>query len=132
MVDSTRIPKDSYPFSTQDGRAIPLDTARIRWVAGIVLTDSSVKAFTFDEFDPVILFHCLEPVIAVPAAQSSLPLADGNKYDKGFYIPAGFLATLTVETGTYEFRTLSGTAILYMQSVEKWAGLSTQNNFGAS
>lgn len=120
-----------YPFSTADGKSIPLDIVRpagclmlpVALTASAALTvPANIEAFTvFCTEDCILTFHATAPVASVPAS--------GVLAVDSFYLPKGLIITLSPPIGKQLFSVIGVTAAgeFVAQFLESWSGLALQS-----
>lgn len=127
MVDS-RIPAGNYPFSTQDGKAIPLDILKTRGLLISTFDAVSDSLITIPEGSEIaVLFSSTDCLFSIGSALGSLP-ADNSLKEKTFYIPASHAVTIVLEQGSSYVRGM-GTGVLYVQLIERWVGMGLDTNY---
>lgn len=121
-----------YPFSTADGKAIPLDIVRPHGTIKKSFTNASPTAAlscpsTIEVFSILTTADCIVKFAASSA--SAAALSDGVLATDTIYIPADILTVISPPIGKKSFSIIgdseTGTAII--QFFEKWSGLSLQS-----
>lgn len=119
-------PPNNYPFSTKDGKVIPLDIIKAK---GLIIQDVGVvdAAITIPVGSNVAIVtstvDCIIFMGAIPG-----PLADGVFYPEAMYIHKNILYTISLEEGTIAIRA-PAIGTVYIQIIEQWAGLALNVNF---
>lgn len=121
------IPKDNYPFATQDGMAIPLDVIRPNRVHLVGLQVSDVT-FTLSPEAQVAVFYSTTACV-VSLGSDTKAIAVGNTIEDALYIPANTAVVSTVSGGTKRVGTFLTTGTLVVQEIERWAGLALDVNY---
>lgn len=127
MVDS-RIPAGNYPFSTQDGKAIPLDILKTK---GLIIQEYNIGS------DALITIPAEAEIAVLIASQDCIisvgeivgPIVNNTLKAKAYYIPKATAVTITVEPGSCYVRghTLGG--VLSVQLIERWVGMGLDTNY---
>jgi len=117
-------PKELYPFSTQDGRAIPVDIAMpVSLVAfsftantpqGIIIPAGFTTCYVFASKDCILRLNNT----ALPAG-----LVSGTEYDNAIFIPGNLPMTLLLAPGNAQLLGGANAGTLYLNSIEQWAAL---------
>jgi hypothetical protein len=127
MVTQTA-PQDNYPFSTSDGKVIPLDIIKPKGA----LFHSFTTALSYVEvpvaISSVAILIATEDCFVVFGDPPASILGD-IFYDKMIYIPKGNAVATTLEDSAINVKAISTSGILYVQLIEKWAGLSLDTSF---
>lgn len=120
--------KDLYPFATQDGQAIPLDIIN---PAGLVFQDFILGAsteFTIPAGYEVGTFFATKDCIVSFGAD--LVSFDANTmHTNTLLLPAGVVVTAAFIAGPAYVRGIAEVGTVYMQLIEKWAGLGLPQQF---
>lgn len=121
-------PSEAYPFSTQDGKAIPLDIIKPAYLliknfsivsSSLTITEDMRVATLFSSVSCLFRFEVDIPVIV-----------DGTAYSRMILVPANTILTVALVTGTAYVKSLSGdNGTLYLQVIEKWAGLALDRQY---
>lgn len=123
-----QIPSQVYPFATQDGKPIPLDIIRPAGLIQIAFNNSSSVNFTLTN-------TYTEGIILATSAclvrqGTDIPsIIDGTFYQDMFLVYTDTLITVSLLPGTIYVKGLSGSGTLYLQLIEKWAGLALPKQF---
>jgi hypothetical protein len=119
------IPREIYPFTTNDGKAIPLDIVKpIGVTKYALLTDALTDVNTLEENTVVVLYSTVDCLISFTGTLAILPVVNGTTYTDSIFVPAGTLMTVEPIFGSGKAVALDAAGSLYVQQVEKWAGLS--------
>lgn len=117
-----------YPFSTQDGKAIPLDIIR---PSGLLYRNFNASS----EIDLIIPTGY--PIAAVIANEvclikfnGSIGIFDENiVYTDLLLIPANTITIVSITPGTGAIKGIINSGTAYFQLIEKWAGLALDKQF---
>jgi hypothetical protein len=115
---------DLYPFATQDGKAIPLDIIR---PAGLIIqefTSNSNTALNSTEELDVAVFMASKPCTVSFDTEIPYPAVNGTFYPGALIVPAGVIVTVKCPSSSLFVRGLSEGGTLYIQAIERWAGLA--------
>lgn len=123
-----QIPSQVYPFATQDGKPIPLDIIRPAGLIQISFNNSSSVNFTLtDTYTEGIV---LATSACLVRQGTDIPsMVDGTFYQDMFLVYTDTLITVSLLSGTIYVKGLSGSGTLYLQLIEKWAGLALPKQF---
>lgn len=123
-----QIPSQVYPFATQDGKAIPLDIIRPAGLIQLAFNNSSVVNFTLtDTYTEGIILATSACIIR---QGSTIPsIVDGTFYQDMFLVYTDTLITVSLLPGIIYVKGLTGSGTLYLQLIEKWAGLALPKQF---
>lgn len=116
--------KEVYPFATSDGKAIPLDI--IYPSALVKLTNG--QSFTLAAGYEVAAIHAFgaEAILSFNGALGSVNTA--TLYEDTVFIPPNGLAIVRLPSATVHVITGTG-GVVYIQLIEKWAGLALPSQF---
>lgn len=117
-----------YPFSTQDGKAIPLDILKPKGLMFCIADPLIPKTLDLGAEAQVALITATGTAIA-SFSDSLSALVPEFMYEDGLLIPKDtFVATLLL--GRYlNVRAMSESCTVYVQLIEKWAGLALPLQF---
>lgn len=116
-----------YPFATQDGKSIPLDIIR---PSGLLF-----KSFTTTPAEITIPEGY--PVAAIIADKACLIKFNGSisgfventVYTDLLLVPAETIVIVSILSGIGSVRGITETGTVYIQLIEKWAGLALDKQF---
>lgn len=119
-------PDGIYPFSTRDGKPIPVEI-----IEPLALLNKSFQFISTENFTlPVGYETCALYSISGCLLEmgSSMPasLVDGTSYSNVLLVPPNTIITAKLIPGTARIRGLSSTGSLWIQRIRKWASLSLQ------
>jgi len=126
-------PRQVYPFATVDGKPIPLDIIKPSGLQIISVDDATGGSLVApaEMIDPglVVVFMasdlCLVKIgDATPPSAASF--AAGALVEDCIIVPKNTLVTtwIKAETAALGARAILGTVTLYVQYIERWAGLA--------
>ena len=109
-----------YPLSTEDGKSIPLEV--IRPLGAFVLSVADEATFTTGAY-PVVSIRCTKDAVLV--FDSSVVISEGVDIADALILPAETIITAAIPVSTPSKIKLmeEGPATLYVQYIQKWAGL---------
>lgn len=126
------MPAGIYPFSTQDGKAIPLDIIKPKGLISCAYTNGVVAHCVIPPDGSVgVLTSSFPCILRFGAVDMPVPPVDGVYYPDAVYIPAGGIITVALTPGPVSVvgaATKSG--VLYIQLIEQWAGLGLPTQYG--
>ena len=116
-----------YPFSTQDGKAIPLDILKPSHLFHISFTTTS-SSITLPEGAQVAMF--MATVGAIVSFGAAVSFAGGSwNQANSLYVPKDIIVSSTVKDSTIHVRGVEGSGSLWVQIIEKWAGLALTKQY---
>jgi len=126
MVD--KVPLNIYPFTTKDGKVIPLDIVRSKGIIKQTFTASSSREIAIPEGFDVALLYANQDCIFVNNDGTLAPPAYAGLVDNvlsplAVFIPKGHAITVSVNPGIARVRGLTTNGFIIVQLIEKWAGL---------
>lgn len=116
-------PAGVYPFSTQDGKAIPLDIIKPTGVLRKTFTSAGDDMLVVPDGTEVATIHA-DADCVVGFDGSVGVLVDGVVLPNSLYVPAGSIITVALDSGPIAVRGISGSGTLTLQTIDKWAGLA--------
>lgn len=125
MTDISQI----YPFSTQDGKAIPLDIVQSK---GFLFKSFTLTAASFTVPADKLVGVCFASESCLIRVAQTLPssLTEDFDYSDTLLLPKGMAVTTVFTPGIYYVRGLDLAGTVYIQFVEKWVGLALERQFG--
>jgi len=125
---ATQVPSQVYPFATQDGKPIPLDIIR---PAGLIKIDfGNISNVNFTLADTYTEGIILATAACIVRQGSTIPsIADGTFYQDMFLVYTNTLITVSLLAGPIYVKGLTDSGTLYLQLVEKWAGLALPKQY---
>lgn len=113
---------DLYPFATQDGKAIPLDIIKPAFLYMCNVASTVVVPTKYQ----VVAIHAINVDALVRFGEDLvIPLTSGVYYENTVYIPKNGVVMVALPDNTLHIYP-SNTGIVYVQGMEKWAGLGLQ------
>ena len=126
--NSTGIPEQLYPLTTQDGQSIPNDVIKPTFF--LPMTASSGSFQTADlpsDTDLLVIYSEADIIVAWEIEDISFPLLNGTVYSKMLFIPA-FHATVCTVLGdkiSVALRASTGNAAaVNVQGIQRWEALA--------
>lgn len=116
-----------YPFSTQDGKSIPVDIT-----APVALTTSNFLAGTSEAltipagYEVAWLYATQDCVLKIGGAAIPGTLVEGVSYEKAMFIPSFTILTALLAPGSASITGVGGAGTLYINAMEQWAALAHQ------
>ena len=120
---------DVYPFSTQDGKAIPLDILKPAWLFLHGFSPDASTSLTLSDANLIGVFISSESVIISFDAALDSPLVAGMSLPKALYVPKGVIVTSVIPSQQLHARAVDTAGTLYIQLIEKWAGLALAKQY---
>jgi hypothetical protein len=124
MAQDANLYPELYPFSTQDGKSIPLDIIR---PAGLIIQSFTASGNTFLESSTpldVAVFMASKPCLVGFGEEVPNPAVNGEFYSNSLIIPAGVIITVKCPSSIMYIRGTDEAGTLYVQAIHRWAGLS--------
>ena len=123
-------PTDLYPFSTRDGKVIPLDIIRSKTLIPIAVNTLATSLITLPTGSTVaLIYSTVDCIIKLNSTSGTLLPIDNVPIAKGIFIPARAAIAAAVEAGSAVAQSISKNGVLYVQVVEQWAGLGLDANY---
>jgi len=121
-------PANVYPFSTADGKAIPLDIIR---PMGLIIKTFTIASASFTiPTDAVVgVLYSTSPCVVRFGTDISLPVTDGAEIADAVLVPAEMAVTVALTAGTAYVHGLIESGTLYIQLIEQWAGLALSKQY---
>lgn len=112
-----------YPFATEDGKSIPLEV--IRPLGAFVLSVPDEATFTTGPYELVSIRSTKDAILVFNSATS---IVEGVELADALVLPAETIITAAIPIDTPSKIKLmeDGPAKLYIQYIQKWAGLGFQ------
>lgn len=122
------LPVGIYPFSTQDGKVIPLDIIKGQAVIPQPYLPASDSMFSIPAWAGVgVLMSdtgCLVRFGAAIAVEAGVPISDC------IVVPAGGIITTVLTPGEVHVQGLTKGGTLYVQLIEQWAAIGLPTQYG--
>jgi hypothetical protein len=116
-----------YPFSTSDGKAVPVDIAS---PVGLVAWDfvlATPLAITIPAgYETAWAYATATCVLKLGVGALPTALVDGTNYPASILIPAYTMITLLLVPGSAAILGLESGGSLYINAIEQWAALAHQ------
>lgn len=127
-------PVGVYPFSTQDGKAIPLDIIRPKGLIICAFTPAAlltVSHCTIPDGTVVgVLTSSAECIVRFGPEDIPSVLEDGTLYEDTVFIPAGGGVTVVLQPGPISVTGTNKAGALFIQIIDQWAGLGLPTQYG--
>ena len=121
-------PSEVYPFATQDGKAIPLDILKPSSLVFYAFTDVAKTDIVIPTTSQVAIFLASEACL-LSFEGSLIALTSGIEYTKTLLIPKDVIVASVIQGTFAQIRGLTASGTLYVQLIEKWAGLALDKQF---
>ena len=118
-----------YPFATQDGQAIPLDILRPSGLVLIAFTDSASVELEVPDDQSVAIFIATSTCAIQFGSVLPAPLVGSTLYPDTLLVPAGQAVASVLSPGLCSVLGLSSDGQLFVQFIEKWAGLALDRQY---
>ncbi len=123
------IPNELYPFSTQDGKAIPLEIVRPLAFVFVALSTSYGSVVLNNKFNLAALFASVDCVMDTTGLETTL--VAGTTYNGMLFIPANTVVMAALPTITAKVRSIADDGQLFIQGVQQWSALNLARQFTA-
>lgn len=115
---------DLYPLSSQRGDAIPLEIIKpLSLVAYNFIAVTSGDITIPASYNCCWLYATKDCILAFTVANLPAALVSGTEYLNTIFIPANSPIAIQVTPGEASLLGLNEDGILYMNSIQQWAGL---------
>lgn len=109
-----------YPFSTEDGKSIPLEVIRPLGVFVLPVTTGGHAIALDSSFDLVSVLSTV-PIIWTFNGDT---IAENVIIPDALFVPADTIMTVDLPSGAaHHVKSLNGSGYVYIQGIQKWAGL---------
>lgn len=122
-------PSEVYPFATQDGKAIPLDILKPSSFVYFSFVSAAKTDIVIPQTSSVAIFLASETCL-VSFEASLVGITAGVEYTKTLLVPKDVIVASVIQGLTAQVRGLTASGSLYVQLIEKWAGLSLEKQYG--
>lgn len=117
-----------YPFSTQDGKAIPLDIIRPSGLLYRNFTELAESSLNIPDGYPVAAVIADKPCLVKFAGSIGI-LAEDIVYSDLLIVPANTITIVSLLSGVGAVKGLTEAGTIYVQLIKKWAGLALDKQF---
>lgn len=121
-------PAGVYPFSTMDGKPIPLDIIKPTGLIPKSFTAVGDSSFVVPSDAVVGVFISNQACLIRFGATVGAPV-DATEIPNTILIPADMAVTVALTAGTCYVRGLTASGTVYLQLMEKWAALALPTQF---
>ena len=121
------LPRELYPFATQDGKAVPLEIIQPTAMVMLDITTSYSTLALPDSLNLAAIFASCDCVIDLTGAATTL--TSGTLYNSMLFVPASTVVMAKLETVTAKIRAVSDSGVIFIQGVERWAALNLARQF---
>lgn len=122
-------PANVYPFATQDGKAIPLDILRPSGIMILTFQVATESFFIIPNGYEVGIFFSPTWVLARFGQPFTVPVLNNTLYTDALIIPSGTMTVASLTQGPCYIKGLTENGTLYLQLIEKWAGLALDKQY---
>jgi hypothetical protein len=122
-------PQDNYPFSTRDGKVIPLDILRSKSIVFQDFTSILTANITIPVGSSVAYGYATEDCVLVLESSASIVFAPDTPITKGIFFPKDHVVVFAVSPGVSSIKGLTASGRIYLQIMEQWAGLGLDINY---
>jgi len=116
-------PQDNYPFSTRDGKVIPLDILRSKSLIYQDFTNLASADVTIPAGVSVVIFLATESCVVVPETTEAILMSPDTPLLKAIMIPKDHVVVAAIAPGGAKVRGLTASGRIYVQAIEQWVGL---------
>lgn len=118
-----------YPFATQDGKAIPLDIIKAKSVIMQSFIAGAGTAITIPATATVGVLISDKACLLRFGTTLPASLIANTEYADTVLVPSGSIVVVAMTPGTAYVRGLSEAGTIYIQLIEKWAGLALNTQY---
>ena len=127
-MPNTNIPSEQYPFATQDGKAIPLDILKPLGLLILPFTTDAVASISLPESSAVAMMIASEACLI--SFDHSLVTVPTNEFlSKVLLVPYNNVVSCSIPSLDIKVRGVDANGTLYVQLIEKWAGLALARQY---
>lgn len=116
-------PQDNYPFSTRDGKVIPLDILRSKSYLYQDFTAGASSVVTIPVGATVVALYSTEESVLVIDSSEDIVLAANTPLLKAIMLPKKHIVIAAVTEGAARLKGISLSGRLHIQVIEQWVGL---------
>ena len=117
-----------YPYATQDGKAIPLDILKPSYLLALPFTADASASIALPAGAQVgMLISDVAAVVSFHAALTSL--SGSYTLEKALIIPEKAIVSTVLLASPLYVRGVAESGTLYIQIIEKWAGLALDKQY---
>lgn len=121
-------PVELYPFSTQDGKNIPLDIVKPLGTILFSMTTSFAACVLPAKYNLSALFSTVAVYIDLTGTAVSAPVSGVDNIG-WLYLPANTVLIAELPTITAKIRAVSASGDLYITALQKYAALGLPRQF---
>ena len=125
---ATNTPEGVYPFSTQEGTAIPLDVIEGIGVLPVAFTAGASVAFTIPEGEVVGAITASEACV-IAFGLSIGTITDNTLIDDALFIPRDATMTCALTPGLAYVRGFNTSGTIIVQFIRKWAAINLNRQY---
>lgn len=116
-------PQDNYPFSTRDGKVIPLDILRSKYYLYQDFTAGASAPITLPVGTTVVAMYADEDCVIVPESTADIVFAANTPLTKAIMLPRKHVVIAAIPEGAARVRGLTLAGRIHIQVIEQWVGL---------
>ena len=116
-------PQDNYPFSTRDGKVIPLDILRSKHYLYQDFTAAATAPITLPAGTTVVALYATEDCVLVPESTADIVLAANTPLAKAIMLPKKHVVIAAIAEGAARIKGISASGRIHIQVIEQWVGL---------
>jgi hypothetical protein len=116
-----------YPFSTQDGKAIPLDIVKPLALFPVTINDGAVNDFTLPEgFELVNIYATMNCILRIGATITAV--VNETELSNSIFVPSDVPMDIVMVPGPCAVWGVAGAAgTLYITAIQQWGALVQAN-----
>lgn len=116
-----------YPFSTADGKSIPVEVARVlNFKQQAFATGVSTALKDLPLGSKLFVFYSTEDCLLRFGTTVPNPPADDTSYSEMMILPKQVFTLLTTESTQFGTRGISANGNIYVWTIEKWSYLTLE------
>lgn len=125
---SANTPSELYPFATQDGKAIPLDILKPQGLLILPFTTDAVASISLPAGSTVAMLIASEACLV--SFDHSLATVPTNEFlSEVLLVPYNNVVSCSIPSLDIKIRGVDNPGTLYVQLIEKWAGLALDRQY---
>lgn len=113
-----------YPFSTQNGQAVPLEIVKPLSLIQWLLVNGTPQSITIPAGKTAWVYSEVDAILSINAVALPAALVNGTVYSGGIFIPANTPVTIEITAGAAYLLAISASGKFWMNVFTQWAALS--------